>query len=369
MILLCNTASQRNYIRLIVAATLVVVCSNPIKLLGQDTGLEGAVALWRFDDGSGTWAINEVDFMFDGTLVGDPTWIEGVYGSALQYDGDDDAMEVSANPMTGAHAFTIQAYIQPTAIPDRSGEPSAKIFTIALERATEGYDRFMFEIVPRESGWGVSHFMAIDGSRSEPDVNTLPSHAFDAWYHMALVFDSLAADTVQIKQYVNHTLELEVAYPFGNLTDGALYIGRRYIANSAGSFCYYQGVMDNLVLHTRALAPEEFMPLPEEVIGIETGRGTVPGSFTLEQNYPNPFNPGTSIRYAISASAFPVNLEIFDLAGRKVSTLASEVQNAGIHRVQWDGKDGAGAIIPAGIYIYRLSVGQERLSRKMLLLR
>jgi hypothetical protein len=73
-----------------------------------------------------------------------------------------------------------------------------------------------------------------------------------------------------------------------------------------------------------------------------------PSSFTAMQNYPNPFNPITMIKYRLSASGF-VRLDVFDVRGCKVATLASEHQDAGEHEMRFDGSN-----LVSGIYIYTL---------------
>jgi len=67
---------------------------------------------------------------------------------------------------------------------------------------------------------------------------------------------------------------------------------------------------------------------------------------------PNPFHGATSIRFGLAQPA-NVRLELFDLAGRRVRTLASGVLEAGPHAVSWDGRDERGAEVGAGVYFVR----------------
>jgi hypothetical protein len=93
-----------------------------------------------------------------------------------------------------------------------------------------------------------------------------------------------------------------------------------------------------------------------------------PSALSLHQNYPNPFNPSTTIRYSLPKRVL-VTLEIFDIAGRRIVCLVDEKQPAGPYSVQWDGRNGRGAEVSSGIYLYRLSVGKDTIQRKMVLLR
>jgi hypothetical protein len=98
----------------------------------------------------------------------------------------------------------------------------------------------------------------------------------------------------------------------------------------------------------------------------------VPDNFTLFQNYPNPFNPKTTIRYALNQPAY-ITLDVYNLAGQKVKTLAQQYQKAGEFRVHWDSKNEIEELVSSGVYFYRLiisnSSGSYQLYKKMLLLK
>ena len=75
---------------------------------------------------------------------------------------------------------------------------------------------------------------------------------------------------------------------------------------------------------------------------------SVPAAFGLYQNYPNPFNPATAISYELSAVSF-ATLKVYDILGREVTTLVSEVKQPGKYTVRWDGTRYA-----SGVYLCRL---------------
>lgn len=84
----------------------------------------------------------------------------------------------------------------------------------------------------------------------------------------------------------------------------------------------------------------------------------------LAQNQPNPFGAETRIRFDLP-SAGPVSLRVMDVAGRTVRTLVSGPREAGAHSTAWDGRDGAGAPVVAGVYFYRLQTVQGSETRRM----
>jgi hypothetical protein len=91
-------------------------------------------------------------------------------------------------------------------------------------------------------------------------------------------------------------------------------------------------------------------------------------SFRLEQNYPNPFNPSTTITYKLSKPA-QVQLVIYDITGREVRTLVSQQQPEGQYAVKWNAVDDEGAVLPSGMYIARLKVSDEVVTKKLLLMK
>jgi hypothetical protein len=92
-------------------------------------------------------------------------------------------------------------------------------------------------------------------------------------------------------------------------------------------------------------------------------------TFTLSQNVTNPFCPGkTLISYSTNRKGL-VSLKIYDCSGRHVRTLVNGNEEAGWKRVFWDGKDERDRSVPAGIYFYRLTLHNEALTRKMVVVR
>ena len=97
-------------------------------------------------------------------------------------------------------------------------------------------------------------------------------------------------------------------------------------------------------------------------------RGTaLPTDFVLGPNYPNPFNPSTIIPYQLP-TATHVRLEVFNLLGQRIATLVDGARAAGVHTAQWDATDAAGRAVAAGVYIYRMTVGMERQTGRMVLI-
>ncbi len=94
----------------------------------------------------------------------------------------------------------------------------------------------------------------------------------------------------------------------------------------------------------------------------------IPEAWQLSQNYPNPFNPETNINFALPLQEH-VRLVIYDILGRPVKTLADGVYAAGVHSLQWNGRNDAGEPAASGAYIYRIVTKGFSQTRKMVFIK
>ena len=109
-------------------------------------------------------------------------------------------------------------------------------------------------------------------------------------------------------------------------------------------------------------------------VGVEGFDQPLPQTFLLRQNYPNPFNPITTIEFSLGISADGgskqrVNLDIYNILGRHVKSLVDGDMLPGNYQVQWDATNVSSQKVATGIYLYRLKVGSETKTKKMLLLK
>ncbi len=94
----------------------------------------------------------------------------------------------------------------------------------------------------------------------------------------------------------------------------------------------------------------------------------LPSWFSLSQNYPNPFNPSTTIKYSIpnvgNENFRSVQLRIYDILGREVTTLVNKEQKPGKYEIQFDASK-----LSSGVYYYRLISGSYNQTKKMLIIK
>ncbi len=120
-----------------------------------------------------------------------------------------------------------------------------------------------------------------------------------------------------------------------------------YTFSQAGSFPYF-------------CIPHEFMGMTGSVM-VQAEATGVPGDGSRARTpglalraVPNPFRSGSVIRFRL-AGAGEVRAGVLDPAGRRVRILASGSFPPGDHTLAWDGRDGYGRLLPAGVYLVRVS--------------
>lgn len=98
--------------------------------------------------------------------------------------------------------------------------------------------------------------------------------------------------------------------------------------------------------------------------GSQQASANIPDDFDLSPSYPNPFNPSTTIQYQLAEQA-AVRVEVFDMVGRKVSTLlAGEQQEAGTHTIRFNASQ-----LSSGMYFVRFKAGSFQEMQKITLIK
>jgi hypothetical protein len=87
----------------------------------------------------------------------------------------------------------------------------------------------------------------------------------------------------------------------------------------------------------------------------------------LGKAYPNPFAASMSFGYQVpSGDAQDVEIGIYNVAGRLITRLASEVQSPGRYTVRWDGRDASGVQMAPGVYFLKSKVGSTQTVSRLL---
>ncbi len=91
-----------------------------------------------------------------------------------------------------------------------------------------------------------------------------------------------------------------------------------------------------------------------------------PTRIALLNNYPNPFNAQTRLAFSIPAPS-KIRLDIYNLKGERIITLANSQYDAGTHHFLWNGTDFYGQPLASGIYLARLQTDTEFVTHKITL--
>ncbi len=131
-------------------------------------------------------------------------------------------------------------------------------------------------------------------------------------------------------------------------------------------------VVENLFSRNIVLQPLEVLAfiIQSDSLSSVISEDNYSNNYKLEQNFPNPFNPATTIKYTIHmletlhATSQLVQLEVYNLLGKKVATLVEQQQKPGNYKVKFNAEN-----YPSGVYYYQLKIGNFVETKKMLLIK
>ena len=103
--------------------------------------------------------------------------------------------------------------------------------------------------------------------------------------------------------------------------------------------------------------------LVSEVASVTESTVVIPTDYALHPAYPNPFNPVTNISYGLPTDT-QVTLNIYDVEGRRISTLVQGLRQAGNHTIEWNAEG-----YPSGVYFVKLDAGEFTQTQKLMLVK
>jgi flagellar hook assembly protein FlgD len=103
-------------------------------------------------------------------------------------------------------------------------------------------------------------------------------------------------------------------------------------------------------------------------VRVEEGVVTELPPLILLHCYPNPSAPHTTIQYSLAAESH-VTLTVHNVLGQEVRRLVDGYRGAGIREVTWNGRGDAGRRVSSGTYFLQLTVGDDSLVRKLVVVR
>jgi len=209
---------------------------SAVRLLEPISGPKDYIAYWKFDEGYGNIAHDYSGNGNNGTIYG-ATWVDGVIGKALSFDGVDDYVEVPHSDSLMPSAFTVAVWFK---VYNWTSQ-----FARVLEKG--GYTvGGGYGIEGNPNGDGKIQLVIWNGTASQTfETSTVLS--FNTWYFFVGVFDGR-----NVKVYLNGNLERSGTATMTTNTY-KLVIGRW--AAASGNF--WNGIIDEVRIYNRALTAEE----------------------------------------------------------------------------------------------------------------
>jgi hypothetical protein len=285
------------------------------------------VANWKMDEGSGTSLIDASDYANHATIFGGPSWINGVLGQALRFNGSQYA-GIADNPSLDlAGQLTIATWIKP----EKRG--TQYLIKKADHNGTDGYELSL------ANGGTVFFRFNQNGSgntyRLDSQVN-YPTNG-STWMHVAVTYDRS-----YIRLYINGVENnvLSVSGPVINNNNLSLTIG----AGNAG-FRGLQGAMDEIYLYKSVLTASEIQSLFDvsstqmkissqegktndiffEILGVEQADVDPSEDLLPEEEisvYPNPFVTSATLRLSFPENVF-YTATLYDGKGTNIVKIAN----------------------------------------------
>ncbi|UCF64148.1 MAG: S8 family peptidase, partial [bacterium] len=158
-----------------------------------------------------------------------------------------------------------------------------------------------------------------------------------------------------------------ILYDIGNQTDqAALYLASTY---KLVYFAFgWEGINDNGQAKRVNVMNRVINWLSDPSTQILDSNSEISKVISLYQNYPNPFNPETTIPFSLSKSE-KVSVQIFNNLGQIVKDFPNQKYEAGFHKIIWDGNNQDDKFCSSGIYFYKVTIGEQNFTKKMILIR
>jgi len=219
---------------------LIYIISTVLVLIAASGASADLVAHWRFDDGSGTIAADVSGNGLDGTLVGDPQWVAGKVGGALEFDGNGDYVNCGNDPL-----FDITAEI------------TLAIWVNANDMGNSQHNCWMGKgdntyAIKHQSG-NFIEFFVYDGDWHSTQYTTGLTSLNGEWHHMAGTYDGK-----ELKFYLDGELSANLVYS-GTIGKAAhpVTIGE----NSQATGRYFDGMLDDPRIYNHVLEQEDIQAI------------------------------------------------------------------------------------------------------------
>jgi hypothetical protein len=197
-----------------------------------DPGNNGLVAYYPLEDNTDDRSGNGLH----GTMVGDPAFVDGVKGMALDFNGDD-YIDCDGNvEFSFTDAMTVSTWVK-----------IRSVTTAWMAMIAKGENAWRLGINNETTG---IHYAFSGGTRNWQQANTATELTFDEWYHVAATYDT----DVGAHVYVNGVLDASNPNLDGiDTNEMPLLLGD----NPEATGRFFDGMLDEVRIYNRALSADE----------------------------------------------------------------------------------------------------------------
>ena len=196
------------------------------------------VAHWRLDDGSGTIVSDASGNGLDGTIQGDPKWVAGKIGGALEFDGNGDYVDMGNDPVFDiTEQITLAVWVNANDL--NNGEHNCWL----------GKGDNTYAIKHQQGNY--IEFFVFDGAWNSTQYTTELESLNGDWHHMAGTYDG-----EELKFYLDGQLAETLAHP-GTIGTAAHPVTLGENSQATGRF--FDGILDDARMYNHAMTETEIL--------------------------------------------------------------------------------------------------------------
>ena len=318
-------------------------------------GVDGALlASWPFE-GQGDDVVDVTGNGNDGTLIGGSRTPDGKTGNALSLNGQNECVDLGTMDISG-DGLSLVLWFNAVSFQ----VPDARLISKATSSQPEDH-WWMMSTISSEGAMRLRYRLKTDNGGTAELIANAGDLETNAWILAVVTYDGTTMKIYKDGEEVGSTEKTG-----GLSVDPSV---RAMIGCNPGTdhVAPFDGYVDEVQVYNRALTAEEIKAIfdggeSEPTSNDDPLDSATPDAFVLHQNYPNPFQGETTITIDVPRTS-AVEMSVFDVSGRKITTLMSEVMTAGTHRFNWNSEG-----LTSGVYLIRLQTEEGSFYQRMTLL-
>jgi pimeloyl-ACP methyl ester carboxylesterase len=232
----------------------LMILLSGIIFFSFSTSYAALIAHWELDEGTGTTTADSSGNGYDGTFYGSPSWVDGMKGKALDFNGTSEGVNTTGTETLGVGlpAITFSAWFNAATIPDPSTNQASDAIMLKPYFTNNNECSYYLSVYNNQLN-ALVH--TNNGAASiQTEIST------DTWYHAAVTYDSSNANLYLNGSYIaSQPLTGTVA---GSGTQYTFDIGYRYLKGGS-SHAHFDGTIDDVRIYDNVLSESDIHSLYE----------------------------------------------------------------------------------------------------------